>query len=304
MATDFLDKLNKEVLVCFGAIGTMLAARYGFDPSTCQELFTSTHPDAYQHLINSYLEAGCEVLPCAIASSNRIRMEAFGLADRAAEITRKVSQLSRQFVPEDRYLCGILNMTGRFIEPLGDVTYAQLYEAFTEEVIISVEEGVDLMWVQTFADIQETTAAIRACKENCNLSVVAAMSFSRTPQGHRTMMGVDPKMAARAMVEAGADVIGTNCGGEMSWEDAAEVLAEMRQVTNKPLWAKPNAGIPQINKDGTITYSVAPQRFAQEAPLWVEQGARIVGGCCGSGPGHAREINAILKAKGLKSKAA
>ena len=303
MATDFLERLNKEVPVCFGAIGTVLQAEYGHDTAKSLEYFIAMHPEAYTDLLNRYQKAGCEVLPAAVGGAYRVRMEAFGLADKAPEIARTVCQMSRKLVPQDCYLCGLMAMSGRFIEPLGDVTYEQLYESFSEIVRIGKEEGIEVWWILTFADSQEITAAIRAVKDNSTVPVMASMSFSRTPQGHRTMMGVDPKMAVKVMEEAGADVIGTNCGGETTWEDAAEVLAEMRQVTKKPLLAKPNGGIPQINKDGTISYSVTPQRFAQEAPSWVEQGARMVGGCCGSGPEHAREINAILKAKGLKYKA-
>jgi 5-methyltetrahydrofolate--homocysteine methyltransferase len=187
--------------------------------------------------------------------------------------------------------------SGRMLEPMGDVTPAQLYDAFREEAVGYAEGGADVIWIMTMFDIQEAVLAVKAAKDFTKLPVMASMSFDFTPKGGRTMMGVDPKTSVEKLIEAGADVIGHNCGGATP-EESTHILREMGTLTDMPLVAKPNAGIPE-SVDGRQVYPATPDRYAKEVPAWIAAGARVVGGCCGAGLEHTAKIAEAVKAAGL-----
>jgi 5-methyltetrahydrofolate--homocysteine methyltransferase len=183
------------------------------------------------------------------------------------------------------------------LKPLGDLDPELLYDAYREEVVGYAEGGVDVLWIMTMMDIEEAVIAVKAAKDFSSLPVMASMSFDFTAKGGRTIMGVDPVTAAKRLVEAGADVVGHNCGGATP-EESTLILREMRTVTDKPLVAKPNGGKPELI-DGKNYYPFTPEQFAMEVPNWVDAGARVVGGCCGTTPKHASEIFAAVKRRSL-----
>jgi 5-methyltetrahydrofolate--homocysteine methyltransferase len=148
----------------------------------------------------------------------------------------------------------------------------------------------------TMMDIEEAVIAVNASKKTAPLlPVIASMAFDMTPHGARTMMGVDPKTAASRLVDAGADIVGLNCGG-VTPEEATPILKQMREVTDKPLVSKPNAGKPEVIGDKT-QWHTTPRQYAANAADWIAAGAKIIGGCCGSTPEHAAGIGDILKRK-------
>jgi len=153
--------------------------------------------------------------------------------------------------------------------------------------------GADIIWIMTMTDLDEAVIGVKAAKDFSKLPVMAAMAFDNTPKGPRTIMGVDPKTAAIRLSEAGADVVGHNCGGADPGS-VTRILDEMRQVIDKPLVAKPNAGTPVL-VDGKTHWPETPEAFAAAASMWVKTGARVVGGCCGSTPAHAAAISQALK---------
>ncbi|HEX77977.1 MAG TPA: hypothetical protein G4O03_06160 [Dehalococcoidia bacterium] len=213
------------------------------------------------------------------------------------DINRRVTLLSREVAPKDRYLAAIMLPTTRLLEPLGDVSFHQVYEAYKEEVMGYAEGGVDCLWFLTFADLWEMEAALKAGTET-GLRIIATMAFDPTPRGPHTMMGVAPKEAATRLVECGADIVGANCG-KVSGQETVAILKEMRQACPAPLIVKPNGGIAPMEGD-KLAYSIGPEEFARHVPDWVEAGARIVGGCCATGPGHAAAIIAQLREMGLR----
>ncbi len=291
--SNFLERLNTDVLVTFGAVATELE-RDGFDLSGFLGGWVVDHPDAYQRLLKAYVDVGCELLGVTGSQGTRFRLEKWGLQDKVMEINTKATKIVSEVTPPNGFVVGTCMASGKMLEPLGDATPDLLYNAFREEAVGYAEGGADVLWIMTMFDIQEAVLAVKAAKDFTQLPVIASMSFDFTPKGGRTMMGVDPKTAVEKLLDAGADVIGHNCGGATP-EESTHILREMRILTDKPLVAKPNAGIPE-SVDGRQVYPATPERYAKEVPSWIAAGARVVGGCCGAGLEHTAKIAAAVRA--------
>ncbi len=283
----FLERIKEAPLVCYGAVATMLVER-GFDISGCRGKWLVDHPDDLQWIIKQYLDAGCKILGAGGSQCCRWKLEKWGLQDKVEEINCRVARIVREVTPEDCFVAGTILPTGKMLKPLGDLEPDVLYEAYREEVTGYAQGGVDVIWILTMMDIEEAVIAVKAAKDFSSLPVMASMSFDFTAKGGRTIMGVDPATAAKRLVEAGADVVGHNCGGATP-EESTLILSEMRKVTDKPLVVKPNGGKPELI-DGKNYYPFTPEQFAMEVSNWMSAGARIVGGCCGTTPKHAVQI--------------
>lgn len=286
-----LERLKTEVLVTFGGVFTGLVSR-GHKIEDFNQ-WAHDHPREFQGIYKEHLDAGCHIV-AAGGSLNRFMLERRGQADKVVAWNVEQAQLLRKVTPRDCYVSGSVFTTGHILKPAGDITFDQAYEAYTEQILALVEGGVDNIWIITFTDAEEASAAIKAAKDHTRLPVLASMAFDRTLRGFRTTMGVDPQKAARRLKEAGADVVGMNCGS-VDAEDATAILKEMRGACEGYLLCKPNAGVPQMI-DGKRVYPLTPEQMAKEVSKWVAAGARIVGACCGSDVEHVRAIVAALRA--------
>jgi len=288
----FLEVIEREALVCYGAVATMLIER-GFDLSGCLGKWFLDNPDELQWLTMQYVDSGCRIVGSAGSQSGPWKLTKWGLQDKIIELNRGVTELIKKILPPGCYVAGTILPTGKLLKPLGDLDREELGDAYREEAVGYAEGGADVIWVMTMLDIEEAVVAVKAAKDVSNLPVIASMAFDYTPKGGRTMMGVDPKTAATRLVEAGADIVGHNCGGATP-EEVTMILKEMSEVVNNPLVSKPNAGKPEVT-DRRTCWPVTPQQYAAEIPQWVAAGARIVGGCCGSTPEHAARISEALE---------
>jgi len=297
MAKDFLQRLaNGEVLVSWGPIQTLLQQEKGRNLEGHLAEWIVEHPNDFQDVLKAMYAAGSDIGAAGVQGNNRYRLEAFGLEDRVYELTLKPLQLARAVTPENRYLEGCLGMTGRFLEPVGDMTVDELYKSYEEQIIPTLEAKVDLFTVNE-NDTEQLVVAIKAVKDYCDLPVIALSLFYPTKKGFRTLMGVDVKTASARLAEAGADVICATCGGISPIGEALTVVKEMRQGCDKPLMIRPDAGLAQLINGKTVQ-PVTPQEMAKEVPGWIAAGAQIVGGCCGTSLKHIKAISAVVK--GLK----
>ena len=294
MAKDFLQRLaNGDVLVSWGPIQTLLQQEKGRNLDGHQADWIVNHPNDFQDVVKAMLAAGSDITAAGVQGNNRYRLEAFGLEDRVHELTLKPLQLAKEVTPENCYLVGQLGMTGRFLEPVGDMAVDELYKSYEEQIIPTLEAGVDLFAVNE-NDTEQLVIAIKAVKNYCNLPVIALSLFYPTKRGIRTLMGVDVKTAAAKLDKAGADVIGAVCGGISPIGDALTVVKEMRQGCDKPLMMRPDAGLAQLI-DGKIVQPITPKEMAEEVSGWIDAGAQIVGGCCGTSLEHIKAISAVVK---------
>lgn len=277
---DVLSK--KSIVVTDGATGTMLQ-RAGLPAGAPSELWILENPDGVRNLHRGYLEAGCDAILTDTFGGSRLKLDNNRLGDKAVEINRTAAQLAKEMAADKALVFGDIGPTGKILEPLGPLTYADAVKTFAEQAKALAEGGVDAIVVETMSDLNEAKAAIEGVRQVCDLFLVTTMSFDTRG---RTMMGVKPAMAARELLALGVDVIGANCGRTL--EETLTAIKEMRQTApDALLWAKPNAGLPHMEGGDTV-YDVTPEVMAEYALKFAAEGVRFFGGCCGSTPEHIR----------------
>jgi len=284
-----------ETLVFDGGYGTMLFAA-GLANGACPELWNDTHADVVRGIHRGYFDAGSQIVETNTFGGTRLKLNEYKIGDRTRDLNEKGARLARAAAPRSGYIAGSIGPTSRL--PLDyaldeGVTDEEYVDTFREQAEALAEGGVDLFAVETMMFPQECTAAVRACKAVADLPVMATMFFQyeEIHDRDRTMWGESPAEVAKNLVAAGADVIGMNCG--RGPDRAIVIIREMRQVTDAPLVAYPNAGLP-ITTGGTVTYELGPEEMARDYPALLDVGCNIVGACCGSNPEHIRRIAEIV----------
>ena len=294
MAKDKISEAVNDgrVLVSDGAWGTFLHQK-GLQAGTCPEQWCVDHPDEVGDIASSYIAAGSDMVETNSFGGSALKLEHYGLSDRAAEFNEAAARISSLAAGEDKWVIASIGPTGKILIT-GDVTPEELYNNFKEQAVALEKGGADAICIETMSDIDEAVQAIKAARENTDLEVICTFTFERTVQGdYRTMMGVSPGEATRAAMEAGADIIGTNCGN--GFERMIDIVKEIRTtVPDIPVLVHANAGLPK-NIDGMDVFPDTPEQMASLVPDLVDAGANIIGGCCGTTPDHIRAIKQAVE---------
>ena len=261
-----------------GAWGTELQA-LGLEPDECPDTWNVSHPERVEQVARRYVEAGSRVILTNTFRANRIALAPFGLADRTEHILRAGVMLSRRAARENARVFASVGPSGRMLAA-GDVTEAELHAAFAEAAETLADADADGIVVETMTDLDEARIAVAAAHRT-GLPVVASLVFDSGRQRDHTMMGNTPEQAAEQLVAAGASVIGANCGLGVS--GYLEICRRLVAASDRPVWIKPNAGLPEV-VNGRIVYRILAREFAEQAARLVEIGASFVGGCCGTTP--------------------
>ena len=286
-----------KILVSDGAWGTFLYEK-GLNAGECPDEWSLTHYDAVKDIAVSYIDAGADMVETNTFGANRFKLQHFGLQDKTAEINEAAARASREAAGDDRYVIASVGPTGTMLL-LGDVTAEELYDCFREQAVALEKGGADAVCIETMSDADEAVLAIRAAKENTGLEVIATFTFEKTLQGeYCTMMGLSPVDAVRAALDAGADIVGTNCGNGM--ERMIDIVREIHaEFPDAFILVQANAGIPVLT-DGVTTFPETPEMMAACIPDLLQAGANIVGGCCGTTPEHIKAIKKAIEKKRIR----
>jgi len=288
MMNALLDDLEaRKVLISDGALGTFLIAK-GLQPGECPELWNVERREDVLETARAYADAGSDMVTTNSFGGSRLKLDHYGLADRAAELNEAAAAITREAVGPDGHVAGSIGPTGKILLT-GDVSEEQMYEAFREQAVALERGGADTCVIETMLAIDEAALAIRAAKDHTGLTILCTLTYNRIGEDeYRTMMGVSPADMAAVALEAGADVIGTNCG--LGSEGMVGIVRQLRAAAPEtPILVQPNAGLP-VHVDGVDTFPESPEAMAARVPELVEAGARILGGCCGTTPDHIRAI--------------
>lgn len=275
--------MDERIIVLDGAMGTELQKK-GMPPGVCPELWAVEHPDVLLDIQQGYVKAGARVIYTATFGANRIKLEHFGLGDMVFKINCQLAKLAKQAAGQHALVAGDISSTGRYIYPLGDLSFEEAVEIYKEQVRGLLEGGVDLFIIETMTDIQEARAALLAVKESCDLPVWVTMTFE---EGERTLTGTDPVTALITLQSLGADVVGCNCS--TGPDKMVSIIEQMRPYAKVPLLAKPNAGLPKL-VNGMTVFDMGPEEFGRYARLLAQSGANLIGGCCGTSAEYVAEI--------------
>lgn len=295
MTKEAFGALCKEkILYLDGATGSNLM-QAGMPAGVCPESWILDHKEALISLQQAYVKAGSNIVYAPTFTANRIKLAEYGLEKEIAAINKDLVALSREAVGGQALVAGDLTMTGKQLKPMGPLEFEELIEVYKEQIRYLEEAGVDLLVIETMMSLQETRAAAIAAMEVTKLPVMATLTFE---EDGRTLFGSDPASAAIALTSLHVDAIGANCSTGPN--KMCQVIRTMAQVTNLPLIAKPNAGLPSLNEEGMTVYDMDAPTFAEEMKAIVKSGASILGGCCGTTPKHIEKLVEATKALTVK----
>ena len=274
-----------------GALGTSLMAR-GLRVQDCLESAVLSRPELIEEIATAYLAAGSEVLTTDSFGASPLKLDAYGLADRTEDINRRAVELLRAVAGERAWIAGSVGPSGRILTPYGDTEPGEVEAAFERQIGALAEAGADLIIVETMIDLAEARLAVAAAKRLAPaLPVVATMTFDATPRGFFTTMGTTIAEAAAGLADAGADLVGSNCGNGI--EAMAAIGLEFARCTRLPVAIQSNAGLPQLS-EGTLRWPETPEHFTEHALPLVELPVALLGGCCGTGPDHIRALRRLV----------
>jgi 5-methyltetrahydrofolate--homocysteine methyltransferase len=287
-----LDVLKSgKILISDGAWGTFLQAK-GLQPGECPEEWNITHADDVLDIAKSYIDAGSDMVETNSFGGSKYKLANYGLQEKVFELNKAAAEISRK-AATNKYVLGSIGPTGKILM-MGEVTSVDLYEAFKEQAMALEAGGADAIMIETMTDMEEAVQAIKAAKENTACEIFCTMTFDKTIQGDfRTMMGVSPADMVEQIIDAGAELIGANCGNGS--KDMIGIVKEIRKTNQDiPILIHANAGAPMY-KDGETVFPESPDEMCTYAQGLINAGANIIGGCCGTTPAHIAKIVESLK---------
>ena len=288
MTKQEFQKLTENLLFLDGATGSNLMAQ-GMPRGICTERWVIEHRDVIQKLQKAYIEAGSRIIYAPTFGGNRLSLKQHGLENKIQEINSTLVSYSREIAGNKAFVAGDITTSGQFVTADGEYTYEDAFEMYKEQITILKNAGVDLIAAETMINIEETLAAVDAANSVCDLPVMCTVTVEADGS---IFSGGNAVEAAVAFESAGAAAVGINCS--VGPDQLVSVIRNIREAVSIPVIAKPNAGMPVIDDQGNAVYSMNPADFAKHMQVLVENGAGIIGCCCGTTPDFIREMKKLL----------
>jgi len=292
MEKSILDIIKKRVIIIDGGMGTELI-KYGLNKGSCPETWNIENKKIVKRIHKSYFEAGADVILTNSFGGNRIRLLSHGLEDKMYELNFTAAKIAKEIKPEGKFIGGSMGPTGKFLKPNGEFTEEEFEAAYAEQAKALTDGKVDFLLIETQYDLQEALCALNGAKKSSNLPIFVTMTFNRTPRGFFTIMGNSVSQCIKELERQNVPVLGTNCTLDSS--DMVDLIKIMRQTTTLPLIAQANAGKPKISDDDQVTYSQGIEDYVSYIPQMINNGANLIGGCCGTNPEYIRRIVEIIR---------
>jgi len=281
---EFQKRMEQGPLILDGATGSNLL-KAGMPRGVCTEQWVAEHPDVLIQLQKSYIEAGSNAVYAPTFMANRINLKGYHLEDQSEFLNKTLVSISRQAAGEKALVAGDITTTGKLMEPMGEMSYDTLYEAYKEQITYLCEAGVDFLIAETMMAADETMVVLDAAASVCDLPVLCTLTMEADGS---LFFGGNIFDAVEMLEAAGADAVGCNCS--VGPDQLVSVLAGIRKRVSVPVIAKPNAGMPKITETGEAIYSMNAADFGRHMKALADAGASILGGCCGTDPTFIREI--------------
>jgi 5-methyltetrahydrofolate--homocysteine methyltransferase len=281
---------ENKTLISDGATGTNLQQR-GLERGTPPEVWVLEKPEEIIKLNMDFITAGSNIILTCTFGASPIRLAQNNLEGKTAEINQKAVMLTKKSTEGTQVLiAGSMGPLGHMLKPYGDLEIETALNNYKNQALALDQAGIDFFLVESQFDLNEVKIAIQAIQQVSTRPIVCSFSYDR---GTRTMMGVKPGQTATELASNGLTAIGINCG--KSLEDNLNCLIELKQSTQLPIWFKPNAGLPKLDDSGKPIYEITPEAMGILARKWVNAGASIIGGCCGTSPAHLKSISEVIK---------
>lgn len=286
---EFRRMIERAPLLLDGATGSNLRAA-GMPAGVCTEAWVLEHPEVLISLQRAYADAGSRIVYAPTFGGNRLNLASYGMADELERMNRALVDISRRAVGDRALIAGDVTTCGKAVDAEGGISYSELMEVYREQASVLEAAGVDLFAVETMLGVTECSAAIEGIRAASDLPILCTLTLDAVGGAY---FDGDAEQAALQLPALGADAVGVNCGqGPELYEG---VIAQMAQLAEVPIIAKPNAGMPVIGEDGSAVYSMSPTRFARGMLRLHKAGARILGGCCGATPEHIRALKELME---------
>lgn len=285
---EFLNYLKDNIVLFDGAMGTMLYSR-GIYINRCFDELNLSRPELVKEIHNKYIRAGSEVIETNTFGANRFKLNAHGFDEEVSSINYQGARIAREEAGEDIWVAGSIGPLGIRIEPWGPTSVEEARDVFKEQAKALYDGGVDIFILETFFDLGEIQQAIIAVKEICDLPVIAQMTIG---DDGNSLYGTTPEHFAKRLSEWGSDVVGINCS--VGPQIMLIALEKMVRVADKPISIQPNAGVPR-NIEGRNIYLVSAEYMAEYTKRFIQTGAKIIGGCCGTTPEHIRAMRDAIQ---------
>jgi methionine synthase I (cobalamin-dependent) len=283
------ELLTRKPVLTDGAWGTQLQAR-GLGIGDFPDKWNLSHPERVGEVARAYVEAGSKVILTNTFGANRFRLGEYGAANELEQINMRGVEISRAAAGDRARVFASIGPSGKLLLS-GEITADELSAAFAEQAHALAKGGAHALVVETMSDLEEARLAVAAARQT-GLAVIACMVFDSGREKDRTMMGNTPEQVAQVLTEAGADVVGANCGQGVG--GFVSICRRLRSTTDRPIWIKANAGLPAV-VEGQVRYETTPEEFAGYVPELTKAGASFIGGCCGTSPAFISAVANQIK---------
>lgn len=292
MIASIFDLIKERIVLLDGGMGTELI-KHGFPQGACPERWNVDKPEVVKRIHTSYFEAGSDVVLTNSFGGSKIKLAAHGLDKRCYELNLAAATIANEVKPPGKFVAGSMGPTGKFLKPQGEFTEDEFEEAYAEQAKGLSDGQVDFLLIETQYDLREAVCALRGARRVTDLPVFVTMTFNRHPRGYYTLMGNSVDQCLETLEKEKIPVLGTNC--TLNSADMVDLVKIMREKTALPLIAQANAGQPTLSKEGEVSYSQGIEDYVRYIPQMIENGANLIGGCCGTDPDYIKRMAAILK---------